>query len=112
MTARHTLDKHMSEAALQAAVIECAARLGWRVYHPYDSRRSEAGFPDLTMVRHGVLIFAELKADGGRLRPKQKDWLAALEWVGLRNPHVHRYVWYPDDWSSGAIEAVLKGERA
>jgi hypothetical protein len=34
--------------------------LGWRVYHTWDSRKSEPDFPDLVLVRDRVM-FAELQ---------------------------------------------------
>ena len=40
-----------SERAFQTAVLELAQVTGWRSYHPHDSRRSAAGYPDLTLVR-------------------------------------------------------------
>jgi len=55
------------------------ARLaGFLVYHTHDSRRSEAGYPDLTITGKGRIIFAELKSERGRLRPEQSIWLATL----------------------------------
>ena len=47
------------------------------------------GFPDLVLAREGVVIFAELKAEKGRLRPDQEKWIAALGAC---------YVWRPSDW--------------
>jgi len=105
-----------TEAGFQRAVIELATLLGWRVFHVYDSRRSEAGYPDLTLVRDGHgergettpsrLIFAELKTDRGRVRPAQREWLAALAGV----PGVLACVWRPRDFA--AIQAALMGETA
>ena len=94
----------VSEAQLQAAVIELAQTFKWRVYHTHDSRRSQAGFPDLVMVRRRVLIFAELKSEKGRLRPEQAEWLDAL--TNTRATEV--YIWRPADWLSGEIEKVLR----
>jgi hypothetical protein len=64
---------------------------GWFVYHTYDSRRSEPGFPDLTMVHSGV-VFAELKTDKGRLTADQEAWLERLRSAGAEV-----YVWRPRD---------------
>lgn len=97
----------MSEAQLQAAVIECARALGWAVYHTHDSRRSEAGFPDLCMVRGNRLLFAELKSASGRVSDAQEGWLLALIETGADVE-----VWYPSDWLSGGIEEILRGRRA
>lgn len=84
------------------------ARLcGWLVYHPYDSRRSTAGYPDLTMTHpaSGRVIVAELKTDTGRLRPEQRTWL----WAMARNAGVEVALWRPAMWS--LIEAALvRGE--
>ena len=38
-------------------------------------------------------IWFELKGDGGKLTPEQRDWLAAHEAVGNR-----AYVWFPKDY--------------
>jgi hypothetical protein len=92
----------MSEAAWQAQVIELAKLHGWRVYHTYDSRRSNAGFPDLVCVKPGRLIVAELKRDGGRLTAEQQAWLAAFEAAGIE-----AWVWRPRDIAE--VQAVLAG---
>lgn len=70
-----------SEAAFQQQVLNLAGFYGWCSYHTHDSRRSQAGFPDLVLVRGAELIFAELKTDTGRVRPEQQEWIAALEHV-------------------------------
>lgn len=61
-----------------ATVIELATRLKWLVYHPYDSRRSTPGFPDLTLARNGRLLFIELKTARGKVSPDQQFWLDTL----------------------------------
>ena len=72
-----------TEAQFQAVVIEYAELHGWRVYHTHDSRRSQAGFPDLTMVRaEPRLIFAELKSEGGKPTDEQTAWLLDLDRSG------------------------------
>lgn len=92
-----------SERQFQAAVVEYAERLGWLVYHTHDSRRSQPGFPDLTMVRGDRLIFAELKAEDGRVKPEQQKWLDALNDVRLSLPlgvdiPIEVYLWRPSLW--------------
>ena len=88
-----------------AAVIREARRLGWRVYHTHDSRRSEPGFPDLTMVRGKRVVFAELKSERGKLTPAQVGWLDAIREAGQE-----AYMWKPADWPE-AIGGVLTGEE-
>jgi hypothetical protein len=84
-----------SEKEFQAAVVRLAESHGWRVYHTHDSRRSEAGFPDLCMVRRGVLVFIELKSEVGLPTAAQKEWLADLELV----TGVVVRLWRPSDWN-------------
>ena len=48
----------LREKQVQSAILDVARLLGWRVYHTFDSRKSEAGFPDLVLVRDRV-IYAE-----------------------------------------------------
>ena len=89
------------ERDFQASVIELAKLTGWRFYHVFDSRRSAAGYPDLTLVRGGRCIFAELKTDIGRVTRDQTAWLAALDAV----PGIEAVVWRPRHWST--VEAIL-----
>jgi hypothetical protein len=112
------LEKHF-----QATVIQLAETLNWKVAHFSDSRRSigngrmvgdrqAAGFPDLVLARKGRLIFAELKAAKGKLRPAQIEWLDALQEVESEtHPHVLVRVWRPGDLSSGEIERTLGARR-
>lgn len=115
-----------TEVGFQQAVVELASLRGWLCYHTHDSRRSQAGFPDLTMVRGPRLVFAELKSEKGRTSPAQRLWLDQLaavaeegrslasEWNGEhegtsyyteRRSPVEVYEWRPRDWTS--IEATL-----
>lgn len=106
-----------SEKQFQAAVIELARLRGWRVAHFHDSRRQvgdrlvgdadAAGFPDLCMVRDGHLVFAELKAEKGRVSPAQHEWISVLEAVAdWATDGVEVHVWRPSQWSE--IEQVLR----
>jgi len=90
-----------------AAVIELATLAGWLVFHPYDSRRSAPGYPDLTLCKPGhAVIFAELKTAKGRLRPDQRRWLAALGDC----PGVVAAVWRPSDWPA-IVTALTAPQR-
>lgn len=88
------LNEQMLEAEFQDGLIIPFARThGWLVYHTYDSRRSEPGFPDLTLVRRGRVIFAEVKRQKGKVSVHQQAWLHALAGAGAEV-----YVWRPSDW--------------
>lgn len=95
------IEERLSEREFQAAVIALAKVCGWMVYHTHDSRKSEAGFPDLTLVRPGRLIFAELKAADGRVSAPQATWMEALQAAG-----VEVFLWRPCDWPN--VVAVLR----
>ena len=82
------------EDAWQRQVIGLASFYGWRTYHTHDSRRSQRGYPDLTLIRPPELIFAELKTRTGRISPEQAAWLADLEQI----PGVDTYIWRPADF--------------
>ena len=68
----------MTEAELQAAIVDVAELAGWLVFHDHDSRRNPAGLPDLICVKPPRVVFIELKSDTGRVRPEQRTWLDAL----------------------------------
>lgn len=95
----------MPEKELQKLVEGLGIVLGWINFHDRDSRKNNAGFPDLVMAHddHGVL-FAELKSQKGRFRPEQEVWLGRL-----RKDDQRVYVWRPSDWFDGSIRAVLEG---
>jgi hypothetical protein len=101
----------VTEGELQENVVKMAHLLRWRVAHFRPAQNAAgrwstpvaadgAGFPDLVMVRDRIVIYAELKSDGGRLSDAQKDWLAVLP---------NSCVWRPVDWKSGEIERILRG---
>jgi hypothetical protein len=85
----------LDEAAFQARVVAEAKRCGWEgVYHTYDSRRSEEGYPDLVMLRAGVQIVAELKVKKNKTTPAQEKWLRLYEQV----PGCRVFRWRETDW--------------
>lgn len=88
----------MTEAEFQAEVVNLAKLSGWDVHHvsphmvrPGIFRSDTPGWPDLTLVRDGVIIFAELKSDVGRVDDKQKYWLNRLTRA------TETYVWRPSN---------------
>lgn len=94
----------MTEAQLQDAIRELAKLRGWMFFHPYDSRRSTPGFPDLVLVhpRTGQLLAVELKSVKGRVTDAQTEWLRALSLAG-----VDARVWRPEDLTNGQIARAL-----
>lgn len=83
-----------TEQEFQSSVLAYAHLMGWKTYHTFDSRRSAHGFPDLTLVRQGRLVFAELKSEWGRVTVPQSAWLDDLGAV----PGVEAFLWRPSDW--------------
>lgn len=97
----------LTEAQLQALVIELAGHAGFLIFHDHDSRRNARGLPDLILLhrRTGRSVFVELKSATGKVRPEQKEWLDALR---IRH---EAYLWRPADWFSGEIQRVLLGRQ-
>lgn len=103
----------MTEAALQAQVIELARLCGWRVMHvrrslgkgqQWTTATSIAGWPDLTLWHESrrKLLFIELKSEIGELSDEQTDVLTSLARAGQAVQ-----VWRPSDWEH--IQATLTG---
>lgn len=72
-----------TEKQFQALVTELAGQYGFAVYHPFDSRRSTAGYPDLTLVKPPRLIFVELKVGKYQITDQQREWLEMLGECGV-----------------------------
>lgn len=98
--------EQLTEKQFQARVVGLAVANGWSVYHTHDSRRSQAGYPDLTLWRGKRLVFAELKKDH-KSKPSaaQSATLAALANTGNEV-----YLWRPADWAQ--IVTVLIAQEA
>ena len=90
---QQALWRAMTERQLYEAVHKTAVLSGWLIYHTHDSRRSYAGYPDVSLCRAGRLWFMELKREGQRPTTKQKEWIDALNDV----PGVSAAVIYPHD---------------
>ena len=82
---------------------------GWLVFPDNDSRRNNAGFPDLVLVKGGKIIFAALKRESKRakLRDDQVVWIEELKRASSKNVMVA--VWRPSDRDH--IWAVLSGKE-
>jgi VRR-NUC domain len=91
---RRQLDLEVGEADYQATIVDLARLHGWWVYHPYDSRHSAAGWPDLTLLRPPQMVCLEVKAEAGRVTPEQAAVLGMLR----RVPGVVAEVVRPSDW--------------
>lgn len=102
---RIAIDAAMSEAELLEQVLALARLRGYLGYHTHRSEHSEAGFPDLVLLKPSRLIFAELKTESGRLTREQRLWLAYLEAVADHAPNIEVYLWRPSDWA--AIDQIL-----
>ena len=121
----------MLERDFQAAIIEYAQHLHWRIYHVSDVRgrlRSAAseGFPDLLMMKDfhphpNIQIAAELKCGNRTTTPEQREWLRYFNGVHgsvgvlwrptpapLQEPWMRVETWEGDDF--GDIGSRLRVE--
>lgn len=89
------LDRLLSEKDFQAQIVALAKVCGWKVFHQFDSRRSEPGWPDLVLLRPQVALFVEVKRQNGRLTKAQRGTLDLLRDCGNLVD-----VWRPSDWDS------------
>lgn len=96
------------------AVIDLALLEGLLVHHCRPARTAKGwatpiqgskGFPDLAITGRRGFLLRELKADKGRVRPEQDDWLDRLT-----SADVDAAVWRPTDWPD-TIHAQLKEIR-
>ena len=94
----------LTEKVFQKQVIELAEALGWRTYHPFLSKWSEKGYPDLTCVhaRQKRICFIELKRESGKVSPHQQEWHNLLIAAGQE-----AYIFRPSQFDQ--IEQTLKG---
>lgn len=107
-TKRLSSPSPMTEEQLQVAVLQLAEISDYGIrYHNPDSRRSQAGFPDLVLgsLSRRRVLFRELKTDTGKVRPEQSACLDTLTFAGL-----DAGVWRPADLKSGRIIRELRGE--
>ncbi len=94
--------EEMTENGLKQAVLKVAYAQGWLVFHvPATNIRGSQGrgYPDLTLARDGVVLWMELKAEGGKVSMEQWHWISALQ------PYAH--VITPEEWRSGRVHELL-----
>lgn len=104
----------MLEKELQKAIGEMAQFLGWRVAHFRTANTGKGyrtpvafdgkGFPDLVLARDEDqrVVFIELKGEGGRLSPDQREWMRVLQKSGAEY-----HLLTPKDWTSGHVDRIL-----
>lgn len=96
-----------SEAEFQQQVLDLAQLGGWSAYHTHDSRRSQAGWPDLVLCRPPELIFAELKSETGKVSPEQQQWVDDLNACGQE-----AVIWRPSDLAPIIIQRLSRRRRS
>lgn len=72
----------VSEKTWQSQVVQLAKTLGFKTFHPFDSRRSAQGWPDLSLVRDR-LVLLELKTEKGKLSDFQREMIRSLVAAGV-----------------------------
>jgi len=104
----------LTEAQFQKQVTDLATRLGWSWLHIERMGNDQGrwrtptsgplgtGWPDLVLVRGSSLIWAELKAQKGKLTGVQGDVLRILDRV---HPY---YIWRPSDFNQ-VLEVLSNG---
>src|SRR3989304_4659678 len=95
-------ERDIAEKDYAQQVYDLARYYHWRCYHTHDSRHSPAGYPDLSMVHGRRHVYAEIKAEKGKLAPEQRAWLVALYEAGHEV-----FVWRPSYWWQ--VADVLSG---
>lgn len=114
----------VTEAMFLNTIIEAAHAYGWKIAHfrPGMTSRLDKkgnpvwvtpvqadgkGFPDLVCVSQPPmrprLLLVEVKSDGRRLSPEQKEWLGALVRCATaggvgEDSVLEVYTWRPRDW--------------
>lgn len=79
--ARRLLNATQREDDFQAQIVQLAEDCGWLVWHDNDSRRNDAGLPDLLLIRGAVLLFLEVKTEKGKVSPAQEAFIGRLKQV-------------------------------
>lgn len=95
--------KAVPEDEWQFTVKRTAETFGWTVFHTFDSRRSDIGFPDLHLLRERDRrqIVIECKKDGEQPTPAQLNYLELFHRCG-----VEAWVLRPSDRDE--LESILR----
>ena len=126
--------KGMTEAELQASIIDLARMGGWLIHHDRPARtpgaargwrtavEGHAGYPDLALARGGLaprVLWLEVKGPGGRLTIEQQAWARvlgssgdeALDWATMLAGHGRYAVARPQQWHDGKLQQLLLGRH-
>ncbi|QYC54982.1 holliday junction resolvase [Arthrobacter phage Popper] len=98
----------LTEDQFQQQVIDLAKLNGYTlIYHTFNSRRSQPGFPDLVLIneKRRRAMFRELKSSTGRVTEAQHNWLMGMKIAGLDAD-----IWRPEDLASGLITRQLRSD--
>jgi nicotinamidase-related amidase len=96
----------MTEIEFEQALVELAHVFGWHVaaFRPASTSKGwrtpvkydGKGWPDLCLVHErGYIIFAELKAEKGKLSDEQTEWAEILASAAGQISQVHYHLWKP-----------------
>lgn len=83
----------ITEVDFQKQITEIAKLFGWRFYHPFLSKWSERGWPDIIFLRDRRMIVVELKTDkrSSKLTVEQAQWL----WQFRKVKGIEVRIWRP-----------------
>jgi len=94
----------ITEKEFLGQIKDLANLMGWAFYHPFLSKWSERGWPDVVLVRPPRMILAELKTDTSKLTKYQARWL----WMLRKIKGIEVYIWRPRHLEH--IAQILAGE--
>ncbi len=87
------------ESNFQAVIVSYASLQGCKTFHPFDSRKSVEGWPDLHIVRADFgAKYRELKILPNWLSVAQEEWLLTLLDCGLDAAVYTQYDWSLVQW--------------
>ena len=86
--------RQITEKEFMSQIRDLAKIYHWKWYHPFLSKWSERGYPDITLIRPPRIIFAEIKRETGKLTASQQEWAELLQAC----PGVEYYCWKPSDF--------------